>query len=58
MPGVPHEKALIMHQWTVDDLLTYTRAGCPFAAGDGGGEPLDTAVQSRVRATQTRQEHR
>jgi AhpC/TSA antioxidant enzyme len=45
-------------QWTVDELLAYTRAAGPPAAGERGGEPPDTTLQPPVPATQTSQEHR
>jgi hypothetical protein len=39
-------------QWTVDELLAYTRAAGPPAAGEGGGGPPDATFQPLVRANQ------
>jgi hypothetical protein len=45
-------------QWTVDELLAYSRGSGPPAVGEGGGEPSDTTLPPPVRATQTSQGHR
>jgi hypothetical protein len=49
---------VISRQWTVDELLAYTRAARAHAAGEGGVALSHANNQPPVRAAQTSQGHR